>query len=245
MIKEKLLELMNYRNMNMQQLSDYSGLSVETIKNLVYGRVSDPKLSTLFPLCEALNCSLDYLTGHGRVALQQARDFPNHSIKFVEQIVNAEYLLNCRCQTEQREYRTVIVPSRFAADNMIYDSSGIGIIDVSAQLELYSRETITCGAFIQGNELEPVFYDGDILLINCERHPYSNEMGVWLSNDKLYIRRYLYGENGNSRLCPIQNRGTETLMRNGKFQCFGTILGVYRGEMEFPDTKEQPHLLPR
>lgn len=250
MLKDKILEMMSLRDMTIQQLSVYSGLSIDTIKNLIYGRVTDPKLSTIIPLCKALNCSMDYILGHEHIALQQMRDFPSHSINLIQRIIDIESGLLSKGSKDHKAYRTVIIPNRFASDNMLYDSCVIGYIDVSDILPKYSHETITCGFLLQGDELAPFYFSDDILLINGERHPHSNEIGIWFCDQHMYIRRYHYNENGSGSLLPLQpNRGIMS-MKNHNFQCFGTVISVFRGHLYYPspyyhsgsgsNTKEQP-----
>jgi len=242
MIREKLIELMTYRKMTIQSLSDSSGLSVETVKNLIYGKVTDPRLSTILPLCHALNCSSDYLIGNGQVAFQQARDFSSHSTKLIEKVIDVEYTLTCKANEDAAAYRTVFLPTRFLSNTMSYDSNDLAYIDVSGYLKCYPGETISCGVAIRGNEYEPVYFDEDIILVNCERYPHTGEIGVFLSSDKVYIRRYQYAEHGKSRLCSVHGRGADVLLSSGKYFCFGTVLGVFRGEMKLFDTSTPPSL---
>ena len=237
-MKNRLLELMTYRNMSISELSNVSGLSVETIKNLVYGRVSDPRLSTLLPICDALNCSLDYLLGRGRVSLQQARDFSNHSIKLVEKIVDVEYRLSCAPIAGSKNLRSIIMPNHIIKDATSYDTCNLGYIDVTTTQPLYPGQDITCGVLLRGDYLSPVYFDKDILLINCERIPEIGEIGIWICDKKIYIRRYLFSHELGGILQPLLRRGTPLHNKDFASSCFGTVLGVFRGEPYFLENND-------
>lgn len=234
MLKDKILEMMSCRNMTIQQLSEYSGLSIDTIKNLIYGRVTDPKLSTIIPLCKALNYSMDYILDHEYVASQKVRDLPSHSVNLIKHMIDIECGLQSKSSKDHKAYRTVIIPNHFASDNMLCDSCVIGYIDVSDILPKYSHEAITCGLLLQGDGLAPFYFPDDILLINGERHPYSNEIGIWFCDQHMYIRRYHHSENGFGSLLPLQPNHGIMSMKNHNFQCFGTIISVFRGHLHYP-----------
>lgn len=237
-MKNRLLEIMAYRNMTISELSNASGLSIETVKNLVYGRVNDPRLSTLLPICDALNCSLDYLLGRGRIALQQARDFSNHSIKLVEKIIDIEYKLSYAPISDGKQLRSIIMPNHIIKDVVSYDSCGLGYIDVTHILSRNPRENITCGILLRGDHLSPIYFDKDILLVNCERIPEIGEIGIWICDQKLYIRRYLFSDEFGGILQPLLRHGTPLHSKSLSPNCFGTVLGVYRGNPSFLDNND-------
>lgn len=241
MLRSKLLDMMTCRNMNTQQLSDASGLSIETIKNLLYGRVTDPKLNTLIPVCDALNCSLDYLMGRGRIGLQKVRDFPSHSINMLERIIDVEHNLIVKSQAENASYRMVIVPNKLTGDDFIYDSCSIGYIDVSSELIKYPTEMITCGLQLQGDKMSPIYYANDILLINGNRHPNFHEIGIFYSDaQKFYIRKYMLNNEGNGILVSLHPHRPPLTVKGSNLQCFGTVIGVHRGELYHYDCLTDP-----
>ena len=232
MVKHRLLEMMNHRNMSIMQLAEAADMSIETLKNIIYGRVTDPKISTLIPLCDALDCSIDYLTERGSDALQQARDLTGHSLNLLIRMTDAEFRLTSCSDMRYREYRTVIIPNTFTSDHIEYDSCSFGYIDILPVMNRYKNEEITCGLMIQGDELSPMYFDGDILLLNGSRSPKSNEIGLYIDEHKqFYIRRYLFHPDRTGHLHPLTQNQEALPLKKHRFQCYGTVLGLYRGKV--------------
>ena len=233
MIRQKLLEIMEYRDMSQSDLAELSGLSIDTIKNLVYGRVVDPKLSTLLPLCDALNCSLDYLIDRSDISVQLLRDFPKHSINLMHAVIHLEYMLHQNQTAPEIQMRPVFYPNTFPSDTMQFDSCHLGYMDVSDFLISYPGE-ISCGIYIEGNELSPVYYSGDCLMVDCSHHPKVGQIGIWYHNQRLHIRKYYEDEQGGGLLASIFHAGFFNPPCSVRgYDCFGTIAGVYRGEIDF------------
>lgn len=55
---------MEFKNMTLEQLSEKSGISIETIRNIIYFRAKNPQISTISSIADALGISVDYLIGH-------------------------------------------------------------------------------------------------------------------------------------------------------------------------------------
>lgn len=233
MIREKLLELMEHRQMSLPELAEKSGLSIDTVKNIIYGRTTDPKLSTIIPICDALNCSLDYILGRSEVALQQVRDYPEHSKQLLRTVINLEFHLQNESSKYGEQVRPVFYPASFANDHMNFDSCHLGYIDVSDFLKNYSGE-ITCGVLIEGNELSPIYYSGDCLMVDCSRHPKVGDIGIWHKDQILHVSKYILDERGNGLLTSIFRSGFfYPPISDRNYEFFGIIAGVYRGKVNF------------
>lgn len=60
---DRLLEIMDRRNLKQVDICELTGLSSAQANHLVSGRTKDPKLSTAIKIADALGVSLDYLAG--------------------------------------------------------------------------------------------------------------------------------------------------------------------------------------
>ena len=63
MLAEGLIECMHVRRLNIQQLSDRSGVHRGLIERMRKGYIRHPRLDTLWKLADVLDVSLDELTG--------------------------------------------------------------------------------------------------------------------------------------------------------------------------------------
>ena len=61
LLSRRLIELLDENKMTKENLAEKCGLPIETIRNIYYGKTTDPKVSTLFKIANALNVSIECL----------------------------------------------------------------------------------------------------------------------------------------------------------------------------------------
>ena len=61
MFSDKIRELMIERDISLPDLATLSGVPFETLRNIYYRKVKDPKVSTAFQLASALGVTVEYL----------------------------------------------------------------------------------------------------------------------------------------------------------------------------------------
>lgn len=54
-VKQRIFELCDENDITINCLADESGVSRSTLKNILYGRSKDPKISTLKKLCDGVD----------------------------------------------------------------------------------------------------------------------------------------------------------------------------------------------
>jgi len=57
-VRNRILQLCNERDLTINKLSTISAISPSSIKNILYGKSQDPKLSTIKKLCDGLEITL-------------------------------------------------------------------------------------------------------------------------------------------------------------------------------------------
>ena len=57
-IKARILHLCGERNITINKLATLAALPPSSVKNILYGRSTDPKILTIKKLCDGLNISL-------------------------------------------------------------------------------------------------------------------------------------------------------------------------------------------
>ena len=60
---ENINRLLYQKNWSIRQLADEAELPFESVKKLVGGKVNNPTIYTISKVCDALNCSIDYILG--------------------------------------------------------------------------------------------------------------------------------------------------------------------------------------
>lgn len=60
---ENINRLLYQKNWSIRQLADEAELPYESVKKLVGGKVNNPTIYTISKVCDALNCSIDYILG--------------------------------------------------------------------------------------------------------------------------------------------------------------------------------------
>ncbi|RYE12839.1 MAG: XRE family transcriptional regulator [Rickettsiales bacterium] len=62
-IKYELIRLMDMHDFNMKSLSVAAGLNETAIRDIIKGRVKNPRIDTLQKIAKVLNCSIGDLLG--------------------------------------------------------------------------------------------------------------------------------------------------------------------------------------
>ena len=62
-VRNRLVTLLGITGWNLQELSRRSDVAFDTVKNLYYGRIENPRIETLIAIADAFSISLDYLVG--------------------------------------------------------------------------------------------------------------------------------------------------------------------------------------
>lgn len=135
--------------------------------------------------------------------VRMIRSFVDFELAFSETLKNAAH---------ERDYITVLIPTGNMEDGMIYDSCSLEKINVAAYRKRYS-DLIDIGIRITSNHLQPVYQQGDTLLI-CQRAIRDGDTGVFIDNTtgRAYTRKFVLGH--PIRLEPICGYGKTILMDN-------------------------------
>ena len=200
--------LLNNLDWSLAKLADKSGLPYDTVKNLYYGRIENPRIETLIALADAFNVSLDFLVGRINYAteelelLKNYRQCSNHGKRFVqamatfessysrfenEQICTKE--LDCylpKPTTEELSDEAVVIPclepTGSFRDGILYDTS------IKTKLKTHLKNAFI--AFkIPNDALAHTYYKDDIVFLE-KRRPNVGEIAMFHKDNFIYIRQY-------------------------------------------------------
>lgn len=194
MLKSTLLENINLflssNQWTIKDLSDASDIPYESVKKLVNGKINNPSIFTLQKIANALHCSIDYLIGRQETYGVNPKQLPKRAFKLLDTVAYIEMQLFMENQRHSTFQIPLIIPSSIIKDGGLIDSYSWGNIDIP-NIYADSYDSILCGIKITSTDLEPTYYYNDVLLVAKDRYPQRNEIGVFLIENRIYIRKYL------------------------------------------------------
>lgn len=227
MLAERIKELMKEQNLSLQQLIDLSGVNPETVRNIYYGKVNDPKISTALAISKVLKCSINHLAGADlytpdEIALvKNYRKCGKHGKGLIAFISRYEANTAMK-ERESRKKRKIpcLVPLGKVQDGFTYTCCEVVEIETT-ELEAYTAVEVT------SNFYAPVFCKGDKILLT-DRFPDNGEIGVFVKDGKGFIREFEEYE-GKVRVKRINGHVPDfDIVRADQIECVGTYIGVVR-----------------
>lgn len=226
---------------SLDELSEISGVPKGTVSKITAGINKNPKLSTLQALCKALNCTLDDLLVEEKKSIVTAnfncskseiqlikkyRILDEHGIKIINMVLNEEYE---RCtaiheEPEPEEVRMIKIKSSVynkasAGTGFPLDGEEWETIEIPDTPENRQADFVLT---ISGDSMEPIYHDGDIVLVKYQLNVEIGEIGIFtINNDKAFIKKY-----GGDRLISLNNEYKDILFSEGDYiRCNGKVIG--------------------
>lgn len=223
---ENINRLLYQKNWSIRQLADEAELPYESVKKLVGGKVNNPTIYTISKVCDALNCSIDYLLGRSVINTIDKKSLPPRVFNLLVEIAYFESRIADYNKSHKTDCISVLTPTGYVQDGMVFDSISTNIVNISAYKKDFG-DIILCGIKIVGKNLMPTYFDNDILLIGKDRFPESGETGIFLIGNKVYIRKYIPGI--RLELAPINGDKNSLFIDNiDDVHYFGRVLTVVR-----------------
>lgn len=228
MLGRTLRALLNEHDMTTQQLAEKAGLPLESVRNIYYDRVKDPKTSTLMSISKVLNVSVNYLMGESlytkdEVALvRHYRKCGAHGKSVIRFIARYEAATAKKEKDGQKRRVHCLIPPEKTKDGFVYLSSDADVVEIETDIpEAYMALEIT------SNVYAPLICKGDRVLL-ADRYPEHRERAVFIMGGKAYFRQLIELENKRV-LKSINNKSTDiVLMHLNEVECLGTWVGVIR-----------------
>ena len=213
---ENINRLLYQKNWSIRQLADEAELPYESVKKLVGGKVNNPTIYTISKVCDALNCSIDYILGRSVINTIDKKSLPPRVFNLLVEIAYFESRIADYNKSHKTDCISVLTPTGYVQDGMVFDSISTNFGDI-----------VLCGIKIVGRNLSPTYFDNDILLIGKDRFPESGETGIFLIGNKVYIRKYIPGI--RLELAPINGDKNSLFIDNiDDVHYFGRVLTVVR-----------------
>ena len=223
---ENINRLLYQKNWSIRQLADEAELPYESVKKLVGGKVNNPTIYTISKVCDALNCSIDYILGRSVINTIDKKSLPPRVFNLLVEIAYFESRIADYNKSHKTDCISVLTPTGYVQDGMVFDSISTNIVNISAYKKDFG-DIVLSGIKIVGRNLSPTYFDNDILLIGKDRFPESGETGIFLIGNKVYIRKYIPGI--RLELAPINGDKNSLFIDNiDDVHYFGRVLTVVR-----------------
>lgn len=226
-LSKRLQEILAELGWTKEKLADESGLPLDTIRNIYYGKTPDPKVSTVMAISEATGHSMNCLMGkcphtpQEKAILRNYRECGPHGKSIIELIARYEAgSVKSEREAFMKHKIPCLLPHGDIHKGIIYDTCETIEIETGTQ-EAYIAIKMT------SNDLAPKYCKGDVILFE-NRFPGNEECAAFLRGDRVYIRKFIE-EDGHYRLKCLHNQDADiVLKRMDEVQYIGTCCGVIR-----------------
>ena len=205
-VGSRIKELRENKNISRNELADLLGVTVGSISNYE-NEVSSPKEPILFKIMEVLHCDANYLfqdainmpTMENTVSVEEHdiikkyRTLDTYGKDAVDSVLDIEYT---RCQVKEE-------PSSYIPDNIrpidyymknasagsgqvVFDDTVVERITIP-DIPKYKRVAYAIG--VNGNSMEPLYHDGDMLLIEPTVDMEIGEIGIFIVDGEAYVKK--------------------------------------------------------
>ena len=224
MIETRLREVLKMIGWSYQEMSEASGVPLETMRNIYYGKVKDPKCSTMLAISDVLHISVNYLLGEATNTLDEEKLIRNfrqcskHG-KSLLLVMSQNEADHARAEREKQIKHKIrcYMPNNIADGFKFHNCEYVEISTENP--DAFLAIEITTNAFA------PVYCQGDIVLIE-DRYPNSGEKGVFTKEGLSYIRTFLKHEKGYTLKSLARYNNNFEFKRMDSIECIGTVIDV-------------------
>ena len=225
----------------LQKLREQHGYSVKeaaaamhlpyTTYNNYEKNTREPNGEILCRIAAFFSVSLDYLLGATSMHSNQTvspeeqavytklQALDSHGKRLVSMVLEEEYI---RCQSQKQEQRQ---PMRTIRSSLYRVSAGTGVLlgdDAWEEIQVPDTKEAQKADFalrIAGDSMEPIYHDGDIVLVEKADTLQVGEIGIFFVNGNGYIKKF-----GGDRLISLNDAYADIALTN-QARCFGKVIG--------------------
>ena len=228
MLSKRLKEILNEKKISLEYYSQMSNIPIETLRNVYYGRTSNPNIKTVMAMAEALDMTINSLLGVENSSSHEEqrlvhyyRGCGKHGKDIIMNMARYEDMLSRYEREAPKRYK--IICMRGNGDLF----RGV-LYDPEAPYEIFTDKKEAYMAFETSvNDAAPTYCKGDIILLE-NRFPVSGEHALFLKEEKALMRIFLEEKDGY-HLEPIHRMGEKIYIKKfDQVQCLGTCCGIIR-----------------
>lgn len=191
--RKNLFMYVDRKDITLSELAEAADVSISTLRSFMYGNSTDCHVSLVVKLAKALGVSCDELLGSGTISaqtcesLQLMRQLPESFTHFVRWAIHYHFgMLSAKKVTHQA---VEIMFAEYADNGNLKTTNNFEVMDIS-DLNDDIRPKIFLGIRIPGDSYEPLYYEGDILLVANDRNARNGETVVVTTEDNMWFLKY-------------------------------------------------------
>ena len=226
MLSKRLKEILNEKKISLEYYSQISGVPMETLRNIYYGRTSNPNIKTVMAMAEALDMTINAFLGVENIVskeefqlIQDYRNCTRHGKNRILLLAKHEAQSGKLLKEEMGKYK---IPCLSAGDDLFHQ--GRYCFEERGEITTDKKEAYL--AFRTNiNDYAPTYCKGDIILIE-NRFPKSGEQAVFYYEEKIILRIFVEEQEGYQLKCFHKIGKSLFLKRLEGVECLGTCCGV-------------------
>lgn len=236
-IGSKLSKLMDINGTNANELARKIDVSPQTIYSIIKRDSKKADIEVLLKLADTLGVTAEYFvddinTGNGSSLEQYSKEELDHLKKYHNLDTlgqsHVDAVLQWETERIQQFKQATSAPAATRIINYYYRlaSAGTGqiIFDMppTKRIEIpaipeYRKADYAIG--VNGNSMEPVYHDGDTLLVEMTDIVEIGEIGIFLVNGESFVK-----ERGKTELISL-NPESKNIPLNENARCLGRVIG--------------------
>lgn len=236
-IGSKLSKLMDMNGTNANELARKIDVSPQTIYSIIKRDSKKADIEVLLKLADTLGVTAEYFvddinTGNGFSLEQYSKEELDHLKKYHNLDTlgqsHVDAILQWETERIQQFKQATSAPAATRMINYYYRlaSAGTGqiIFDMppTKRIEIpaipeYRKADYAIG--VNGNSMEPVYHDGDTLLVEMTDSVEIGEIGIFLVNGESFVKK-----RGEVELISL-NRESKNIPLNEDARCLGKVIG--------------------
>lgn len=231
--KQRLSDLLVQNNHSQAELARFVGVKNNTVNDWI-NKGTSPKIENLYRIAEFFDISFDNLFTNAETSSNSLSEDEVELLKYYSQLpVNEKNRLIGRAEAIAEMYAEANpepVPTMIVIKHSVYSvSAGTGdmldtdewdTIDVPDSPE--ARKADFC-LTIHGNSMEPVYYNGDIVLVKEQQSVEKGQIGIFIIEGCGYIKKF-----GGDRLISLNEEYDDIMFSEynpDDIRCSGLVIG--------------------
>lgn len=236
-IGSKLSKLMDINGTNANELARKIDVSPQTIYSIIKRDSKKADIEVLLKLADTLGVTAEYFvddinTSNGSSLEQYSKEELDHLKKYHNLDTlgqsHVDAVLQWETERIQQFEQTTSAPAATRMINYYYRlaSAGTGqiIFDMppTKRIEIpdipeFKKADYAIG--VNGNSMEPTYYDGDTLLVEMTDHIEQEEIGIFSVNNECFVKKL-----GKNELISL-NPKSKNIPLNETARCMGRVVG--------------------
>lgn len=240
MLEKELKGLILEKYKSVREFAIAAGLPYTTVDSILKRGVEKANIINIIKICNTLDIDTDELADGEirpkikKVMLQLSnsetqhikkyRELDTHGKKIVDIVLDEEHE-RCTAVEEEKPEKVPKIEIRSSVYNKASAGTGYMLNDEEWEAieipDTYENRQADFALTISGDSMEPIYHDGDIVLVKEQPQIGLGEIGIFIINDEGYIKKY-----GGDRLISLNNDYDDIKFSEGDYiKCCGKVIG--------------------